>query len=235
MTCYTKDLLDPSLRKAILVSGGPAPQPALLADLRAQFPDVPCLCADAGADLCRAAGVRPDGLIGDMDSLAEATRVWLKEEGVPKVVYPVEKNDSDQALATEKLFEEGIEEIIVIGGLGGRMDHELANMMELVRMGRSGKSIVYWDDINRLRYVGPGEHRLKRCSDYISIVPFSDDGMQLSNKGLYYPLDHFSTPFGKTRLISNICTDAEEAVIIIERGDGVLALCHDRMTKADAE
>lgn len=231
MTRYTKDLLDSSRKQAILVSGGPSPQPSLLADLRVQMPDVPCLCADAGAELCRAAGVRPDGLIGDMDSLSEQARVWLKTMNVPEVVYPAEKDDSDQALATAKLFADGAEEIIVLGGLGGRMDHELSNMMELVRVGRSGKSLVYWDDINRLRYVGPGEHRLSHCSDYIGIVPFSDDGMQLSIKGLYYPLDHFSVAFGETRLVSNVFTDAEEAVITIERGDGVLVLCHDRAAK----
>ena len=177
MKRYDNDLLDPSLRPAILVSGGPQPEPALLVRLREKLPQAPLLCADRGADLCRAAGVVPDGLIGDMDSLSAATRDWLEETGVPEVVYPSEKDDSDQALATEKLFADGAEEIVVIGGLGGRMDHELANMMELVRAGREGRSIVYWDDINRLRYIGPGKHEIARTDDYIGIVPFSDDGM----------------------------------------------------------
>lgn len=229
MKRYDNDLLDPSLRPAILVSGGPQPEPALLVCLREKLPQAPLLCADRGADLCRAAGVVPDGLIGDMDSLSAATRNWLEETGVPEVVYPSEKDDSDQALATEKLFADGAEEIVVIGGLGGRMDHELANMMELVRAGREGRSIVYWDDINRLRYIGLGKHEIARTDDYIGIVPFSDDGMVLSNGGLYYPLDHFSVPFGITRLISNIMADgADKATLDIHQGDGVLIFCHDR-------
>lgn len=113
----------------------------------------------------------PDGLIGDMDSLSAATRDWLEETGVPEVVYPSEKDDSDQALATEKLFADGAEEIVVIGGLGGRMDHELANMMELVRRRREGRSIVYWDDINRLRYIGPGSTRSRAPMITSALLP----------------------------------------------------------------
>lgn len=231
MKHYAPGLLDKHARHAILITGGTAPDPALLKDLRAQFPTVPCLCADAGADLCRAAGVLPDALIGDMDSLSPETRAWLDEAGVPEVVYPAEKDDSDTALAVQQLFADGAEELIVIGALGGRMDHELANMMLMVGAGRQGKSIVYWDDINRMRYVGPGEHQLDHTSGYIGIVPFSDDGMCLSIDGLYYPLDNFSVPFGETRLISNVFTDAPMAAIRIARGDGVLVLCHDRVEK----
>lgn len=231
MKHYAPGLLDKHARHAILITGGTAPDPALLKDLRAQFPTVPCLCADAGADLCRAAGVLPDALIGDMDSLSPETRAWLDEAGVPEVVYPAEKDDSDTALAVQQLFADGAEELIVIGALGGRMDHELANMMLMVGAGRQGKSIVYWDDINRMRYVGPGEHQLDHTSGYIGIVPFSDDGMCLSIDGLYYPLDNFSVPFGETRLISNVFTDAPMATIRIARGDGVLVLCHDRVEK----
>lgn len=231
MKHYAPGLLDKHARHAILITGGTAPDPALLKDLRVQFPTVPCLCADAGADLCRAAGVLPDALIGDMDSLSPETRAWLDEAGVPEVVYPAEKDDSDTALAVQQLFADGAEELIVIGALGGRMDHELANMMLMVGAGRQGKSIVYWDDINRMRYVGPGEHQLDNTPGYIGIVPFSDDGMCLSIDGLYYPLDNFSVPFGETRLISNVFTDAPMATIRIARGDGVLVLCHDRAEK----
>lgn len=229
MKRYDNDLLDPSLRPAILVSGGPQPEPALLVRLREKLPQAPLLCADRGADLCRAAGVVPDGLIGDMDSLSAATRDWLEETGVPEVVYPSEKDDSDQALATEKLFADGAEEIVVIGGLGGRMDHELANMMELVRAGREGRSIVYWDDTNRLRYIGPGRHEIARTDDYIGIVPFSDDGMVLSNGGLYYrrtfqrALWHHQAHqqhHGRRRRQG----DARPS----HQGDGVLIFCHDR-------
>lgn len=224
---YTKDLLRPEVRHGILVTGGIAPSQALLKHLRNELPQAPLICADAGADLCRTAGVVPDYIIGDMDSIKEETAQWLRELNVKKAVYPAEKDYSDTQIALEFIYEAGAEEIIVIGALGGRMDHELANMMLLLTEGRKGRSLVFWDDGNRLRYVGVGEHKLARTDVYVGMVPISDDGMMLSIEGLYYPLDHYSVPFGESRLISNCFKDHDEATITIEHGDGILVLSKD--------
>ena len=174
------------------------------------YPDAPCYCADAGADLCYAAEVVPDALIGDMDSLSKETREWLQEAEVPEMVYPSEKDYSDTQLAAEALYEQGVDEIIVVGALGGRMDHELANVMLLMTYGRKGKSLVFWDDINRMRYVGAGVHQLDRVD------------------GLHYPLKDAKVPFGESRLISNVFDQEEVARIDIQYGDGILVLCKDR-------
>lgn len=228
MKYYAPDLTNKHAKQSILVTGGIAPNPALLQGLCDAYPDALCYCADAGADLCFAAQIKPDCLIGDMDSLSTQTRQWFHEMDVPELVYPAEKDYSDTQLAVEKLYEQGSDEVIVIGALGGRMDHELANIMLLVTYGRKGKSLVFWDDINRIRYVGVGQHHLDRVKGYVGIVPFSDDGMQLSIEGLYYPLNNTSVEFGASHLISNVFDQEEEAIIDISRGDGVLVLCHDR-------
>ncbi len=225
---YTKDLLKKDAPLGILVTGGIAPSPALLQELRQAHPDAPLLCADGGADLCKRAAVVPDFIIGDMDSLKDDTRQWLREAGVEEKVYPAEKDYSDTQLALEALTEKGVEEFVVIGALGGRMDHELANMMLLLTEGQKGRSVVFWDDGNRLRYVGEGEHRLLRTDAYVGIVPFSDDGMTLSIEGLYYPLDNYSVPFGESRLISNCFKEHDEALITIHKGYGILVLSKDR-------
>lgn len=228
MKHYASGLLLKQAKHGILVTGGVAPRPSLLRSLCDTYSDALCYCADAGADLCCAAEVVPDALIGDMDSLSEETKSWLQEAGVPETVYPSEKNYSDTQLAVEALFAQGVDEIIVIGALGGRMDHELANMMLLVTYGRQGKSLVFWDDINRMRYIGPGQHQLDRVNGYVGIVPFSDNGMQLSIEGMYYPLKDTAVPFGESRLISNVFAQEDTAYFNITYGDGVLVLCKDR-------
>ncbi|MDO4281678.1 MAG: thiamine diphosphokinase [Peptococcaceae bacterium] len=228
MRTYTADLTSLGARHAILVTGGVAPDPALLAKARADYPDALCYCADGGADLCMRAHVVPDLLLGDMDSLSAAARNWITAAGVPQEIFPPEKNDTDTALAVDKLFAAGAEEIIVIGALGGRMDHELTNVMELVTSGRQGRSLVFWDDTNRLRYIGPGTHALHKCAGYIGMIPFADSGMTLSIEGLYYTLDHYTVPFGASRLTSNEFADASEAHIDIHAGDGVLVICRDK-------
>lgn len=228
MKHYAPGLLLKQAKHGILVTGGIAPRPSLLRTLFEMYPDAPCYCADAGADLCYAAEVVPDALIGDMDSLSKETREWLQEAEVPEVVYPSEKDYSDTQLAAEALYEQGVDEIIVVGALGGRMDHELANVMLLMTYGRKGKSLVFWDDINRMRYVGAGVHQLDRVDGYVGIVPFSDEGMGLSIEGLHYPLKDAKVPFGESHLISNVFDQEEVARIDIQYGDGILVLCKDR-------
>ena len=132
MSTYKSDLLQQGVRLAVLVTGGIAPSTALLSQFKANHPEVPIYCADAGADYCHAVGVVPENIIGDMDSIGDSTRQWLEEQRVEEFVYPVEKDYSDTALAIEALFHAGFEEILILGALGGLMDHELSNMMELV-------------------------------------------------------------------------------------------------------
>lgn len=228
MKHYANGLLLKQAKHGILVTGGIAPSPRLLRILRDAYPTVPCYCADAGAELCRLAKVVPDVLIGDMDSLKPETRQWLRDANVQEYVYPTEKDYSDTQLAVEALFEKGVDEIIVIGALGGRMDHELANIMLLMTYGRQGKSLVFWDEINRMRYIGADTHQLDRVAGYVGIVPFSDEGMRLSIDGMHYPLKDVSVPFGESRLISNVFDEEDLATIDIVYGDGVLVVCKDR-------
>lgn len=228
MSHYTDKLTNPMNKSAILITGGVAPSPILLKDVQKMYPDAPCFCADGGADYCYRAGVRPTYIVGDMDSVSVHAKNWLSEIKVPAYIFSVEKDFSDTQLAIEAIFAEGYEEIIVLGALGGRMDHEMANMMLLTAYGRQGQSLVFLDDQNALRYVGFGKHFISRCNGYIGIVPFSDEGMTLSIEGLYYPLAHTDVPFGESRLVSNVFKNETEACITIERGDGILVISKDK-------
>lgn len=78
------------------------------------------LCADAGWEKCRAAGIPVDAVIGDFDSSEEP------EPGMKILRYPVEKDDTDTLLCVRYALEEGIREIRIIGDIGGRADHTIA-------------------------------------------------------------------------------------------------------------
>jgi thiamine pyrophosphokinase len=82
--------------------------------------------ADSGLLLAERAGVLPDWIIGDMDSLgAEASR--LSAYPSEKVLrFPHDKNHTDTELALALLREKGACTIWIIGGGGGRLDHLFA-------------------------------------------------------------------------------------------------------------
>jgi thiamine pyrophosphokinase len=83
------------------------------------------IAVDGGLRTCRAAGRRPDLWVGDGDS----SRTIPKK--IPTVVYPTDKDLSDLGAALDEVAREGAQIVVVAGLIGGRLDHEWANLQEL--------------------------------------------------------------------------------------------------------
>jgi len=86
------------------------------------------ICANGGYEIARLAGVRPDLVIGDLDSLKESS----VDQGIEVRRYPSRKDYSDFELALGEAERRGPERIYVYGALGGRIDHELTNILLMV-------------------------------------------------------------------------------------------------------
>jgi len=83
------------------------------------------IAADSGLIRCEQFGLRPDWIVGDMDSLGDLSRL----SAYPKdriLRYPVDKDYTDTELAMHLAWEQGCTDITLIGGGGGRTDHLLA-------------------------------------------------------------------------------------------------------------
>jgi thiamine pyrophosphokinase len=83
------------------------------------------VAVDGGLATWRASGTRPDLFVGDRDS---ARRV---PAALPSTIYPVDKGFSDFAGALGEIRRLGAEIVVVAGLLGGRLDHEWANVQEV--------------------------------------------------------------------------------------------------------
>ena len=91
---------------ALIILGGDRPSAALLRTLAGQADFV--LCADSGLAAAQAAGVVPDAVIGDMDSVPdEALRRYAQAGNVLRL--PCEKDDTDGVAALE---EGGISDVV---------------------------------------------------------------------------------------------------------------------------
>jgi thiamine pyrophosphokinase len=112
--------LVPETRRCVIFAGYVAPGPAEA--FAAQDGDF-VICADSGYEKAVAAGVRPDLVIGDFDSLAEAPA-----PGIPVITASPEKDDTDTGLALKYGLDAGYKDFLIIGGIGGRLDHTLANL-----------------------------------------------------------------------------------------------------------
>ena len=83
------------------------------------------IAADRGYDSLMAYGVVPDLAVGDFDSLGY-------QPDHPNVIQlPVEKDDTDMVYALRKGLELGYRRFVLLGGVGGRLEHTLANLQLL--------------------------------------------------------------------------------------------------------
>jgi len=100
------------------------------------------IAADAGYLACRQAGIVPDLLLGDFDSMDQPADFANIRRS------PVEKDDTDTMLAVRTALERGCDTVYIYGGTGGkRLDHTLANLQTLLFLRRRGaRGYVYGDD-----------------------------------------------------------------------------------------
>ena len=107
----------------IVFAGGEGPEPDSLRCLFASLESKALTAAaDSGLHLAEAAGLQPDLIVGDMDSLDNEARL-AKYPSENIIRYPSDKDYSDTELAFSLLQEKGCSDIWIVGGGGGRIDH----------------------------------------------------------------------------------------------------------------
>lgn len=203
--------------KVLIVLGGDAPSVALLKACVAETDF--SIAADRGLEAFDAAGFEPDLLIGDMDSVSPDVLARY-ESRLSEDRLNCIKNDTDCEYALNLAVEKGAEEIILLGALGGRLDHALANLMMVVRAARSG----VWAEIRAegVRIVRiDGSYTLKGAKgSTVSLLPLGE-AHGVSIKGCYYMIEDFTLASDTSRGMSNVVT-ADEAVFTVREGDLML-------------
>ena len=171
------------------------------------------IACDRGYEHARRAGIRPDLVVGDLDSC----RVEL-EPDVPLRRLPVEKDDTDTMSALRLALSEGFRDIRLVCALGGRLDHLLANLQALAFAAARGASVRIESPDTEIRTLRDGSLRLPRREGY-SLSVFAVDGVcrGLCIRGAKYTLEDAELrpdfPLGASNEWS-----AEEAEISVQEG-----------------
>lgn len=210
--------------KGLIISGAKISDYKLLRDKLTESDFV--VCADGGASSILKLDIYPDLVIGDLDSLASEELEDLRAKGIKILKYPVKKDETDTELCIDYLLENGVLDITLMGVVGTRLDHSLANIYLLKKiydMGGKGKIV---DKFNTLHYVKTSIKMSKNKDCYVSIIPISPKGILISLSGFLYSLDKEILKFGSSRGISNKVIE-EEACIKIYEGEAFVIESRD--------
>jgi thiamine pyrophosphokinase len=143
------------------------------------------IAADAGYLNAKTLGAHIDVLIGDFDSLG--TPKVSEETEIIKL--PAEKDLTDTQIAIETAIERGADDIVIIGGLSGRLDHTLSNISILEDLWQRRVHAVITDGANRVHYINATSTLIPRSGyKYLSLVSASETAKGVSAEGCKYPL-----------------------------------------------
>ncbi len=177
-------------------------------DYPARRPNLPpaslVICADGGVKLAEKWRLRPDVIIGDQDSISDASlRYWQKRQ-VQLIKYPAEKDHTDLELAVNFAVAAGVREISLFGAWGSRADHSLGNIALLYRLAKEGLKNELFTSKNRLTAISQGECTAETAvGSAVSLLPLDQEVKSVYTKGLYYPLSGQSLFQGTTLGVSN--------------------------------
>ena len=181
--------------------------------------------ADGGAARALAWGLRPGLVIGDMDSLPEEARAILESAGCRFIEHPRAKDQNDLELALVHAVQEGATAITVLGALGGRLDHALANILLLTLPALVGASVrIAEGDQQALLARGGETLELEGArGDLVSLLPLGGDACGVTTWGLAWALQDDTLRFGSSRGVSNEMTSDRAGIQV---GEGLLLVVH---------
>jgi len=169
------------------------------------------LACDGGLRHCHVLGVVPDYIMGDLDSAPEDI---LKEYlDVPMLQFSPEKDQTDLELALAFACEKGVKSIVILGGLGGRIDHQLANVHVLAQAVKRGVKAELRDEYTRVRLIDKQCRMHRHEGVLVTLLPLTTVN-GIVTEGLEYPLKDECLSIGFARGVSNKITDEWAAVSI---------------------
>jgi len=195
----------PSLPVLLLANGEPPPRPFLR---RLRHACGMFIAADGGANAALRAGLRPDVIIGDLDSLRPATRRAFRTSLLLRVRR---QDNTDLEKALDYVTALGARRVVVAGITGRRIDFTLGNLSVLWKYTAALDIIVAGDGWEAFP---AGRRRTVRArkGTTVSLVPFGPCG-GITLRGLRYPLTNASMKVGEIG-VSNVVVRSPFSVAV---------------------
>lgn len=184
----------------------------LLGDARG---DVAVIAADGALDHALAAGLRPEFVVGDLDSISDDALAWA-EANAKVERYEPDKDATDTELALALAADLNPARLVVIGG-GARLDHTFAAIGALGNPTLTSVPTIdgWWDDHHVLVVHGPGRrtHPIAPGTT-LSLLALHGEAHGVSLTGVEWPLAAVTIDPLSGLGISNVATDPEITITV---------------------
>jgi len=178
--------------------------------------DMYIIAADAGYKILRENGIEPNLVVGDFDSMGEMPKH-------PNIIAVLaEKNETDMSLAIKHGLEHSCNVFIIDGGIGGRLDHTIANI-QLLKELRQNKAhgILLGKDICITVITNESLNFEAGATGMISVFTLGEVAEGVTLDGLKYPLNYYTMTDNNPIGVSNEFT-GKPARIFVQNGTVII-------------
>ncbi len=176
-----------------------------------------CIFCDCGLRHRESLGIEPDLIVGDFDSHERP------DTDAETIVLPREKDDTDTVFAAKEALRRGFVDFLLVGVIGGRLDHTLGNVAILLLLRERGvRAARIVDDFSEMELVAESPVNVEdRFADF-SLLNISGTARGVTVEGAKYPLRDAEISCGYPYGISNEVLPGERAVISVAEGELLL-------------
>jgi thiamine pyrophosphokinase len=201
------------LKRAVIVSGG-ALGSWVLDHLRT---DDLLIGADRGALFLIEHGLQPTIALGDFDSISEMERHQVKLGSREMMAYdPIDKDWTDTELALRYALDQQPSAIVMLGALGTRFDHTLANVHLLNTALEHNVPCSLIDAHNAIQLIDRSCTIQRGRYPHVSLLPLSMTVTGITLRGFQYPLRDATLRIGQSLGISNVLLESSGDIEIKE-------------------
>ena len=210
----------------IIFANGEVDRPELLESilLKGEY----LISADGGLRHMRKMGLKPDLVIGDLDSISRNDSKWISENQIEIRKFPKKKDQTDLELALLAAIDRTGDPITIVGALGGRIDQTLTNIFLLLMPELQNTDIRLDDGIEELFLIQTHGYVTGKKGDTVSLLPLLSPAIGIRTKGLKYPLKNEILFPERSRGVSN---EMESGIAEVTMKSGVLLCIHTRKFK----
>lgn len=135
------------------------------------------IAADRGLESLNKINVKPDHIIGDFDSVNK--KVLQQYKNVPITYLKPEKDFTDTHMALKHAIEHGATQITIVGAIGTRFDHSIANIHILKEALENNVEAEIINENNKIKLVNKGTKIKKEDNyKYVSLIPLTTNAIR---------------------------------------------------------
>lgn len=196
--------------RCVIVGGAEIENYPLISDRLC--PDDFYIFCDAGLSHSKALGKEPNLIVGDFDSHPKP------ETSIETIVLPREKDDTDTFFAVKEAIRRGFNDFLLIGVIGQRLDHTLANISILLMLESMGCTAKIVDDYSEMELLTKVTAYIPDSYSYFSILAIGGEASGVYERNVKFPLENAVISCDYQYGVSNEVMPGQVAEVWAENG-----------------